>query len=70
MRQHNGVRLMPAYYNQLPPRVCVVCGGKATVEVFNNRNATLGPHCARDGARKVAELNGHGPAVRQYRGVY
>jgi hypothetical protein len=61
---------MPAYTKELPRRECVVCGERATVEVLNDRNGSLGPHCRRDGQRKVAELNGTGPAVRQYAGVF
>lgn len=60
---------MPAYTKQLPKRECVVCGGRATVEVFNTYNGSLGPHCTVDGNRKVRELNGEGPPVRKYRGV-
>ena len=48
---------MPDYLTTIFPAKCPDCGRKASVTVFNGKNARVGTYCMKDGARKVAELN-------------
>jgi hypothetical protein len=45
-----------AYLKDLPHFRCYHCQGKATVELFNHRNATLGAYCSRCGNKALGEL--------------
>lgn len=44
-----------AHTRPLPNRVCQICKKKATVEVFNARNAPYGYYCSTCGKR-LADL--------------
>lgn len=50
---------MPAHTRDLPPPpLCNKCGWrKATVEVFDAQNGSLGPYCNQDGKALVMRLN-------------
>ncbi len=48
--------MMPAYIVVLVPPLCL-CGKRATVEVRNGVNASVGKFCRSCGNRKVLELN-------------
>lgn len=37
-------------------QACLTCGGRATVQLFNNRNGDLGVYCKRDGDKALKEL--------------
>ena len=47
---------MPAYKISLKA-TCIKCGARATVEVFNTYNASLGKMCTKCADRKIRELN-------------
>lgn len=46
-----------AYIKQMERPRCRTCGGRASVEVFNNRNSSCGTYCVRCGKAKVKELD-------------
>lgn len=49
---------MSAYIKPIPKHQCQVCRWKkATVELFNSLNASLGYFCGVCGKRRLAELN-------------
>ena len=48
---------MSAYGVKLPPRDCQTCRGRATVEVFNSKNAPIGFFCGPDGIKMVKALD-------------
>lgn len=48
---------MPAYSKSITYH-CARCGGKATREVFNGQNSSMGYYCGDCAKRYVAELNG------------
>lgn len=43
-------------YKQSIKKSCANCGGVASVEVFNSKNASHGYYCARCGERRVKEI--------------
>lgn len=51
---------MPAYTRSIEHR-CQTCGGRATVEAFNTRNASLGYFCTPCGNERVRRLNAATP---------
>lgn len=42
----------PKYLRTWGP--CRQCGGKSAGELFDNRNGSLGPHCAKCAKRRIA----------------
>ena len=46
-----------AYAVRIDPR-CSVCGARATLVVFNDRNAEVGRFCARCSRRALGEREG------------
>jgi hypothetical protein len=54
---------MPAYTRDIHVPFCqrLGCERKATVEVFNWRNASFGYWCSKHGQEKVASLNRESP---------
>lgn len=48
---------MPAYTVPLANHSCRQCASRATVEVFNTRNASNGYYCTRHGNEAVRDLD-------------
>jgi hypothetical protein len=48
---------------------CRVCGGRASVELRNNHNSSLGFFCARDGKRELRALQRHEDTEAGLRGA-
>lgn len=47
---------MSFHLRPIHKRTCRQCGARASVELFNDRNSSLGDYCARHGKTAVAEL--------------
>ena len=48
---------MSYHLRELPAPQCTNCNARATVEIFNARNAPVGAYCKSCGKRAVARLN-------------
>lgn len=51
---------MAAYKVEILKRTCRVCSNRATHEVFNTYNASVGYFCRGHADKKVEELNNQG----------
>ncbi len=45
-----------AYLKGIPLYECRVCRARASVELFNHRNASNGYYCARHGKQALAQM--------------
>lgn len=60
---------MPAYVREIPTPRCAEpgCGRKATHEVFNGVNSSIGKYCRQDAARVLARTQPPGGPGERHR---
>lgn len=49
---------MPAYLLEIPVETCATCGRKATVRLYNGRNAPCGTYCGPCGKAALKKMEG------------
>lgn len=48
--------MSPAYLREIEKAKCAACNSRATVEVYNTRNAMMGRFCSQHGRMMVKRL--------------